>query len=41
MYPRIADLQAVFTAVGAGRDVFDLIEMTAFHGKSPVLVRTN
>ena len=31
MHPRGADAQTVFTAVGAGCYVFDLIEMRAVH----------
>ena len=31
MHPRGADAQTVFTAVGAGRYVSDLIEMSAVH----------
>lgn len=39
MYPRVANLQAVFTAVGAGFYFMDLIEMCAVHTKK--LVRLN
>ena len=31
--PGVAELEAVFTAVGAGCDFFDLIEMCAVHDR--------
>jgi hypothetical protein len=41
MHPGVARAQAVFTTVGAGRDVFDLIQMSTNFGhiKPPIKSR--
>ena len=41
MDPGIADLQAVFTAGGARRDITDLVKMSALVGHNIVLTRTS
>ena len=40
MVPGVANPEAIFTAVGAGRYVFDLIEMCASHDRALSVVLT-